>query len=134
MSPSKKNDLERDFAPANYLSGALSPPRFLSWGASSKCVVSESGKIQSVNIKYSICSPTQLTDTPPLHYTLHTCLYLYLFTLGRGGGGVEPERREKGQPRGEYRSQSWVEHTNMTLSSQEIGLYKLCVLKWGKCR
>jgi hypothetical protein len=33
----------------------------------------------------------------------------------RGRGRVEPERR------GEYRSQSWVENTNMTKCTQEIG-------------
>jgi hypothetical protein len=32
---------------------------------------------------------------------------------GGGGGRVEPERRGEGQHR-EYRSQSWVENTNMT--------------------
>jgi hypothetical protein len=48
---------------------------------------------------------------------------VYLFTLGRGGSR-EGERSK----RGEYRSQSFVENTNMTEGIQTIGLspvYKL---------
>ncbi len=57
---------------------------------------------------------------PP--YTLYTCiLYSLLIHTGKGRGGrVEPERRENGN-REEYRSQSWVENTNMTECSHEIG-------------
>jgi hypothetical protein len=44
---------------------------------------------------------------PPL-YTIHMCNTVYLFTKGRGGGRVEPERRGEGQNRREYTSQSWV--------------------------
>ncbi len=39
---------------------------------------------------------------------------------GEGGGGVEPERGGEGQ-QGEYRSLSWVEHTNMIECTQELG-------------
>jgi hypothetical protein len=46
---------------------------------------------------------------------------VYLFTQGRGEGGELNQREgEKGNT-GEYRSQSWVENTNMTECTQEIG-------------
>jgi hypothetical protein len=60
---------------------------------------------------------------PSPTYCLHVFLLytVYLFTR-EGGGGVELNQREgeRGN-RGEYRSQSWTENTNMTECTQEIG-------------
>jgi hypothetical protein len=50
-------------------------------------------------------------------------VYSILIHTGKGDRGrEEPERRERGN-RGEYRShsQSWVENTNMTECTQDIG-------------
>jgi hypothetical protein len=50
------------------------------------------------------------------------CIREYSIRIHIGKGGerrVEPERR------GEYRSQSWVENTNMTDCTQEIGYLRL---------
>jgi hypothetical protein len=91
-----KNDLERDFAATIYLSEAPSPPRFLPWGASSNCVASQSGQIQSVKL-YSICSPTQLIFHPLPRYTLHTYIYLYLFIQERRGV-LNQREGERGNP------------------------------------
>ncbi len=40
---------------------------------------------------------------------------MYLFTQGRGGGGLNQREGERGN-----RSKSWVENTNMTDCTQEI--------------
>jgi hypothetical protein len=55
---------------------------------------------------------TSYTHTPPPPLT-----HSILIHTGKGGR-VEPKRRGN---RGEYRSQSWVENTNMTECTQEIG-------------
>ncbi len=44
----------------------------------------------------------------------------YLFTI-KGGGVVANQREGERGNRGEYRSKSWVENTNMTDCTQEIG-------------
>jgi hypothetical protein len=85
MSPSKKNDLERDFAAAIYLSVAPSPPRFLSWGASSNCVVSESDQIHSLQLPEYMLSNTTDIPLPLLHTAYIHTVYLYVFTQGRRG-------------------------------------------------
>ncbi len=77
MSTFKNNDLERDFAAAIYLSEAPSPPRFLSWGASSICVVTESGQIQSEKLLEYMLSNTTDIPPPPVTHCLNTetCTY-----------------------------------------------------------
>jgi hypothetical protein len=57
--------------------------------------------------------------------TLFT-VYALQHNTGKEGGKVLNQREEERGNRGENRSQSWVENTNMT--------YKLCALNWGKCR
>ncbi len=98
-------------------------PRLLSdfcLGQSSNFVGSESGQIQSV--KQNSCriwSPTEPHTFPTLNTVC--CKYVqYTYSHRDGGGRVEPERRGEGN-RGEYRSQSWVENTNMTECMQKIG-------------
>jgi hypothetical protein len=46
---------------------------------------------------------------------------VYLFRQGMGGGGELNQREGERGNTGEYRSQSWVENTNMTECTQEIG-------------
>ncbi len=62
-----------------------------------------------------------ITPYSPLH-TIYVDT-VYLFTHGRGGGGKLNQRSEEGQ-QGKYRSQSWVENTNMTECTQEIAYLK----------
>jgi hypothetical protein len=46
---------------------------------------------------------------------------VYLFTQGRGRGGELNQREEERGNRVEYRFQSWIENTNMTGCTLEIG-------------
>jgi hypothetical protein len=50
-------------------------------------------KLTWTSRQVSICLRPRTPYLPP--YTLYTCILytVYLFTQGRGGGGVEPERR-----------------------------------------
>jgi hypothetical protein len=57
---------------------------------------------------------------PPLHTVYAFTVYvLYLFKQGRGGGELNQREEERGN-KGGYRSQSWVENTNMTECAEKI--------------
>ncbi len=63
----------------------------------------------------------QQNPIPPPPYTLYTYLQ-YTYSHGGGGEGGELNQREwERVNRGEYGSQSWVENTNMTECTQDIG-------------
>ncbi len=64
-----------------------------------------------------ICLRLRTPFPPPLTHCLRVNSIL-IHTGKKGGGRVEPERRVEGQ---QGRSQSWVENTNKTECSQEIG-------------
>jgi hypothetical protein len=55
------------------------------------------------------------TPYPPYTLCMYPCIQYTLFTQG-GGGGVNQRGGERGN-----RSQSWLENTNMTECTQEIG-------------
>jgi hypothetical protein len=59
---------------------------------------------------------------PPPPLTHHTCIH-HTYSH-RGMGGELNQKEGKSGNRGENSSQSWVENTNMTEGTQEIG-YKL---------
>jgi hypothetical protein len=67
-------------------------------------------------ISLSEASSSLVYPLPPC-YTIFTDIYFYLFTLGRGG--VLNQRAEERVNRGEYRTQCWVENTNITYCTQE---------------
>jgi hypothetical protein len=46
---------------------------------------------------------------------------VYLFTKGTGRRGELNQREEERGKTGDHRSQSWVENTNMSECTQEIG-------------
>jgi hypothetical protein len=94
MSSSKYSDLERAFAAAIYLPEA-SPPRFLSWGWLSNFVGPESRQIHSVKLLQYALQHNQ--TFAPLHTMYITTPVLIHSGKGRGGGSVEPVRREEGQ-------------------------------------
>jgi hypothetical protein len=71
----------------------------------SNFVGSESGQIQSAKL----LAEYGLQQNPVPHRE------------GWGGGGELNQREGERCNRGEYRSQSWVENTNMTECTQEIG-------------
>ena len=56
----------------------------------------------------------------PLH-TVYCTRTVHLFTQGRGEGRELNQREGERGNRGEYRSQSWVDNTNMTECTQETG-------------
>jgi hypothetical protein len=55
---------------------------------------------------------------PP--YALYTCIQYRAYTHGRGGRGGRVNQREGNRGEG-YTSQSWVENTNTSERTQEIG-------------
>ncbi len=71
-------------------------------------------------------SEAQPKPSSPLHivyvYTLYSTVYW--FTQGRGKR-VEPERKKERGNRGEYRSQSLVENTNMIECKQKLAISSL---------
>jgi hypothetical protein len=72
-----------------------------------------SGQIQSVKLMQN-WSPTEPDIPPPYTVYVHT-VNIHTGKVGGGGGGrVEPERRERGNTEEFFRSQSWVENTNIT--------------------
>jgi hypothetical protein len=54
---------------------------------------------------------------PPLTH----CILVYSILIHTGKGGRVDQREEERGNRGEYRSQSWVENTNITKCTQENG-------------
>ncbi len=67
---------------------------------------------------YVLCGEP-LTPTPP---PFTHCIRVYSVLIHTGGEGRELNQREgeRGN-RGEYKPQSWVENSNMTECTQEIG-------------
>jgi hypothetical protein len=57
---------------------------------------------------------------PPFLYTVYVYA-VYLFTQVGGGGGELNQREGERGNRGVYRLLSWVENTNMTECTQDIG-------------
>ncbi len=77
----------------------------------------------SVKLLQNMLSNTTNIPPPPryTHCNRIYFLYTHICTYShRKGGRVEPERRGEGN-RGEFRSQSWFEYTNMTECTQETG-------------
>ncbi len=113
MSPSKK---------MRQLFICLRPPHLLcfSLGWSSNIAGSVSGRIQSLKLLQNMVSK-QNPISPPL-YTIYVHTYSVLIHTGKGGGGGKLNQREgeRGN-RGQYRTQRWVENTNMTECTQELG-------------
>ncbi len=89
-----------------------------------QCKVSSTKKITcKLTLRQVLISLRPRTPYPPPPPPYTHCIRVYSIqnlVTQRRGGGVEPERRLEGN-RGQYRSQSWVENTNMTESTQEIG-------------
>jgi hypothetical protein len=80
-------------------------------GWSRNFVGSESAQIQSVKFfKNMVCKRTPYS---PLTYCIHT--------VSQGRGGELNQRDGERGKKGEYRSQSLFENTNMTECTQEIG-------------
>ncbi len=97
----------------------LRPPPLLGFclGWSSNFAGSETGQIQTVKVLQNMVS-NRTTCLPPLHTVyVHTISYSH---REGGGGVVEPERRGEGR-QGRVRSQIWVENTNLTECTKEIG-------------
>jgi hypothetical protein len=76
-----------------------------------QCKVLSSKKIDIRRTLRQVFGPEH--HTPPL---LTHCTYSH-----RGGGGELNQRDGERGSRGEYRSHSWVENTNMNECTQEIG-------------
>jgi hypothetical protein len=94
MSPSKKNDLLRDFAPGVFY---LRAPPLLGFclGWCRNFVGYESGQIQSDKLLQNMVS-NRTPYPPPLTHCMRT--YSILIHTGKGRGGrVEPEKRFEGQ-------------------------------------
>ncbi len=104
MSSSKKGDLERYFAAFVNLSEAPSLPRLFSLGGRAKLL-------------QNMVSTTQ--HPPPL--TATHCLYVYTVLWQQRSWGNSNQRAGERGNSWEYRSQSWVENTNMTECTQEFG-------------
>ncbi len=91
----KKIDPERDFVAGVCLSEAPSPLLSFCLGWSSNFLGSKSGRYRVLNFS-RIWSPTGLNTPRPLPATHRPYTYCTL-TQGRERGGVEPERKLKGQ-------------------------------------
>jgi hypothetical protein len=83
-----ESNLDKDFAGAVYLSGALSPPGFFPWDGQVQCniVGSESDHRQSIIVLIVLQYLYGLQDNPPSGPGYTQCRYTVYFVTGGGGG------------------------------------------------
>jgi hypothetical protein len=81
-----------------------------------------------------ICLRPRNPYPPPLTHCVRVySILVYFVTLREGEEGEVNQREGERGNRGEYRSQSWVENTNMTECTQEIGyLQSITMINTGR--
>ncbi len=78
--------------------------------------------IYKIDLKRDFAAGVYLSEVQnPIFRPLHT-VYVNIYT---GKGGELNQRVGETSNRGEYRSQSWIENTNMTECTPEIGLQSI---------